>query len=207
MTAHLSAFLTLCFFITLTPGLDTAVVVRSSLARGVRAGALTAVGCATGLFVHATGVALGLSALLLGSATVFQVVKLCGAALLILFGVVSLWSAWRGHGAQAVDGQPQRHGRPYLQGLMTNLMNPKATLFFLAALPQFIPGQQEGTATATALALAVIAGTFSVVGLSAFAVLAARARSLLSSRRARRAQETIMGTILIGLGVRVAVQP
>ncbi|OHU23881.1 lysine transporter LysE [Mycobacteroides chelonae] len=207
MAAHFPAFLVLCFFMTLTPGLDTAVVVRSSLSRGRRAGTLTALGCATGLFVHATVVALGLSALLVGSAIVFHVVRLCGAAILALFGAISLWGAWRGYGSGSIDEPPQQGRRPYLLGLMTNLMNPKATLFFLAALPQFLPKQQSGVATTTALALAMVAGAFSFLGLSAFAVLAARTRRLLSSRRARRTQETVMGSILIGLGIKVPTQP
>ncbi len=206
MPTHLAGFLLLCTLMTLTPGLDTAVVIRNALARGQRAGIRTALGCATGLFAHATAVALGLSAILLTSAVVFEAVKLGGAALLIAFGLVSLWSARREPPPVAVQPDCDRRERSYLQGLLTNLMNPKATLFFLAALPQFVTSAAGHRTTLTALLLAVIAGCFSAGGLSLVAVLAARARRLLSSGRARRVQEATMGAILVGLGLKVATE-
>lgn len=131
MNTPIAAFLLLCLVMTVTPGLDTAMVIRSTISFGTRAGVLTAMGCATGLFAHATGVAVGLSAVLLKSAALFETVRMVGAGLLIVFGVLSLWSAWRGHPEVTGDELTQRQGRPYLQGLATNLTNPKATLFFL----------------------------------------------------------------------------
>lgn len=204
MSTHLTGFLALCFLMTLTPGLDTAVVLRNALARGGKAGIRTALGCASGLFAHAAGVALGLSAILLSSAVVFEVVRLSGAALLVVFGLLSLWSARREHPPVPVGSESRPKGGPYLQGLMTNLMNPKATLFFLAALPQFVSA--GGQPTLTALTLALIAGVFSGGGLSLVAILAGRARRFLSSARARRLQEATMGTVLVGLGVKVATE-
>ncbi|WP_068425026.1 LysE family translocator [Piscicoccus intestinalis] len=188
----------------MTPGLDTAVVLRSALASGSHAGIRTALGCATGLFAHAAGVALGLSAILLNSAAVFEAVRLSGAVLLVAFGLISLWSACRNHQPLSTEPGSRRRRGPYVQGLLTNLMNPKATLFFLAALPQFVAS--GGQPTLTALFLALIAGGFSAGGLSLVAVLAGRARRLLSSARARRIQEATMGTVLVGLGLRVATE-
>lgn len=205
MNAPIAAFLLLCLVMTATPGLDTAMVIRNTISRGTRAGILTAMGCATGLFAHATGVAVGLSAVLLGSAALFEVVRIIGAGLLIVFGVLTLRSAWRGHPQLTGDEPTLGRGRPYLQGLATNLTNPKATLFFLSALPQFVP-TADGHAVLAGLGLAVIAGCFSCVGLIGFSLLAARARRLLDTSRARRLQEAALGTVLIGLGLRVATE-
>ena len=94
-----ASFLGLCLLITITPGLDTAVVIRSALRGGRAAGLRTALGCAAGLFVHATAVAFGLAELLLRSDAAFEAVKLAGALVLVVLGGRSLWSAWRSPGA------------------------------------------------------------------------------------------------------------
>ena len=208
MTDHLMPFIGLCLLITITPGLDTAVVVRSTMKSGRSAGMRTALGCAAGLFVHATLVALGLAELLLRSETLFELVKLTGAVVLVGLGARSLWAAWRsgpGHGPvePAVSGH---RGTPFLQGLLTNLTNPKATLFFLAALPQFVPAGSPGQAVPVALGLAVIAVAFSLTGLGLTALGVQRVRHLLRSRRVRRVQEALLGATLIALGVRVATE-
>jgi threonine/homoserine/homoserine lactone efflux protein len=236
--SQLPSYLSLCLLITLTPGLDTAVVVRSAVTWGRGAGLRTAVGCAAGLFVRAVAVALGLAGLLLISSVAFEVVKLCGAAFLVLLGARSLWSAWRDRSsaspppmppvpmppvpappvpmtpvpaqpvpAPAASPTPSRPRRtPFVQGLLTNLTNPKATVFFAASLPQFIPADRPATAVPVALLLASIAVLFSVTGLSLTALAVSRVRHLLRSRRARRIQEGLLGATLVFLGVRVATE-
>lgn len=209
MSATMLGFLGLCLVMTLTPGLDTAMVVRNALRRGPGSGVLTAIGCALGLFVHAAAVALGLAAVLLQSAVVFEVVRWCGAAVLVVIGSLSLRSAITGKGIvePEVAESRSRAGTPsFVQGLLTNLTNPKATLFFLSALPQFVDAGSSSTALPQALSLAVIAAAFSAVGLSLAGLLAGRARRLLSSVRAHRVQEGITGTVLVGLGVTVALE-
>lgn len=207
MSAAMVGFLGLCLVMTLTPGLDTAMVVRNALRRGPGAGVLTAIGCALGLFVHAAVVALGLAAILLRSAVVFEVVRWIGAALLIVIGGLSLRAAITGTGV-APDLEPKtvRSRRSsFAAGLMTNLTNPKATLFFMSALPQFVNPGSSTPAIPQAMTLAVIAATFSAVGLSVVGLLAGKARRWLSSVRARRVQEGVMGTVLVGLGLKVAL--
>jgi threonine/homoserine/homoserine lactone efflux protein len=205
-------FLGLCVLITLTPGLDTAVVVRNVLRGGTAAGLRTALGCATGLFVHATAVALGLAELMLRSETAFGAVKLAGALLLIVLGGRSLWSAWRtpeAHGDVLPSDErpdPPQHGLPFVQGLLTNLTNPKATLFFVASLPQFVPTQHPAEAVPVAFGLATIAVLFSLTGLGLTAVGVHRIRHLLGSQRVRRALDTILGVTLVALGLRVATE-
>jgi threonine/homoserine/homoserine lactone efflux protein len=194
---------------TLTPGLDTAMVMRNALRRGPAAGVLTAVGCALGLFVHAAAVAVGLAAILLQSAVVFEVVRWIGAAVLVVIGSLSLRAAITGRGVSApeLDAETVRSSRrsSFAQGLLTNLTNPKATLFFLSALPQFVNAGSSAQALPQAMALAVIAATFSAVGLSLVGVLAGKARRWLSSVRTHRIQEGVMGTVLVGLGISVAL--
>ncbi|GAA2349166.1 LysE family translocator [Streptomyces cuspidosporus] len=211
---ELASFLGLCFLITITPGLDTAVVIRSVLRGGRAAGLRTALGCAAGLFVHAVAVAVGLAELLLRSEAAFEAVKLAGALVLLVLGGRSLWAAWRapaepagGPAGEPGDGAgaPSR-GTPFVQGLLTNLTNPKATLFFVAVLPQFVPADRPGQAVPIALGLAAITVLFSITGLGLTALGVHRVRHLLRSRRARRAQDALLGATLVGLGVRVATE-
>ncbi|MEV6041502.1 LysE family translocator [Nonomuraea sp. NPDC052116] len=210
MTDHLLPFIGLCLLITITPGLDTAVVVRSTMKSGRSAGMRTALGCAAGLFVHATLVAFGLAELLLRSEALFALVKFTGAVVLVVLGARSLWAAWRigpAHGGvEPALTEPERRATPFLQGLLTNLTNPKATLFFLAALPQFVPAGSPGQAVPVALGLAMIAVAFSMTGLGLIALSVHRVRHLLRSRRVRRVQEALLGATLIALGVRVATE-
>lgn len=211
---HLLPYLGLCLLITITPGLDTAVVIRSVVTGGRTAGLRTAVGCAAGLFVHAIAVAVGLAGLLMRSAIAFEVVKLCGALLLVILGGRTLWSAWRARAATDSEppqqrAQPSRatsRGTPFVQGLLSNLTNPKATLFFVASLPQFIPDDRPAAAVPMALLLAAIAVLFSLAGLGVTALAAHRLRRLLKTPRARRIQETALGTALVVLGARVATE-
>lgn len=207
MSSVMLGFLGLCLMMTLTPGLDTAMVMRNALKRGPGAGVLTALGCALGLFAHAAAVALGLAAILLRSAQVFEVVRWVGAVVLVVIGVASVVSAVR-RSPEPVDVvEPARiqRGPAFLQGLLTNLTNPKATLFFLSALPQFVRSDSSANALPQAMLLAVIAATFSAVGLSLVGLLAGRARRWLASVRAQRIQEGAMGAVLIGLGLKVAL--
>lgn len=209
--AELLPFLGLCVLITVTPGLDTAVVLRNTMRGGSGAGVRTALGCALGLFIHAVAVAYGLAELLLRSETAFAVVKFVGAIVLVVLGGRSLWSAWRSRHddlAAPVDSAPApaRRRTPFLQGLLTNLTNPKATLFFVASLPQFVPADRPAEAVPIALGLAAVAVAFSLTGLSLVALGAGKVRPLLRSPRVRRVQEALLGTTLVALGVRVATE-
>jgi threonine/homoserine/homoserine lactone efflux protein len=209
MTPGLLSYLGLCLLITVTPGLDTAVVVRNALRGGTRAGLWTAVGCAAGLFVHAFAVAVGLAGLLLRSQFAFDLVRLAGAVFLVLLGLRSLWASRRPVvPVLAPEQGTARWGRhaPAVQGLMTNLANPKASLFFLAALPQFVPADEPGRAAPVVAGLALIAVLFSLAGLGLVAMGLGRARRWLASPRARRVQEALLGATLVALGVRVALE-
>ena len=123
---------------TLIPGIDTAMVLRVTLRGGRRDGLLTAAGCAAGLFVHASAVAVGLAALVATSAAAYEALRLAGAVFLIVLGVATLLGAARPSPALRTPRLALAE-RPFALGLVTNLSNPKALLFFLSVLPQFLP--------------------------------------------------------------------
>jgi threonine/homoserine/homoserine lactone efflux protein len=189
---------------TLIPGIDTAMVLRVTLRGGRRDGLLTAAGCAAGLFVHASAVALGLAALVATSAAAYEALRLAGAVFLIVLGVATLLGAARPSPALGTPRLALAE-RPFALGLVTNLSNPKALLFFLSVLPQFLPDSATG-ALPTALALAVVPVTCSLAGLSLWAVVSGSLRELLQRPRAQRVQERIMGSVLVALGVKVAAE-
>jgi threonine/homoserine/homoserine lactone efflux protein len=182
------------------PGIDTAMVLRMTLKGGRADGLKTAAGCATGLFVHAAAVAVGLAALIAASATAYHVLRIAGAVFLVVVGVMAIVRP----GTHAET--PRRLGTsPFLTGLLTNLGNPKALLFFLSVLPQFLPASTVA-ALPTALALATIPVSSSLAGLSLWAILTGRLRMQLQKPRVRRVQERIMGSVLVALGIRVAAE-
>ena len=186
---------------TLIPGIDTAMVLRVTLRGGRADGLKTAAGCATGLFVHAGAVAVGLAALIAASATAYHALRIAGAVFLIVLGLVTIIRPSRKPHAPRLD----LSGRPYTVGLVTNLGNPKALLFFLSVLPQFLPAS-TAAALPAALALAAIPVSCSFAGLAAWAVLSGRARTWLQTPKARRIQERVTGSVLVALGIRVAAE-
>ncbi|HEX6676273.1 MAG TPA: LysE family translocator [Actinomycetes bacterium] len=217
MSGRLLGFVGVCVLLTFVPGVDTAMVTRSVLARGTRAGVRTALGAASGLFVHAAAVALGISVLLARSATAFEALKLCGACYLVVLGILELRGSI-GSGRQPGDERepeppgpaPGRARRarvgPFAQGLLANLTNPKAALLFLTLLPQFLPPSSTGRALPLALALATIPATCSFTGLSLYALGIGRLRPLLRRPRVRRLQDRVLGVVFIGLGARLAAE-
>lgn len=188
---------------TFVPGIDTAMVMRATLRDGRRAGLLTATGCATGLFVHAVAVAVGLAALVAASATAYHVLRIAGAVFLVALGVATLLGAGRSKREEPKRTRLSRN--PFALGLVTNLSNPKALLFFLSVLPQFLSGS-DAAAVPAALGLAVIPVVCSLAGLSVWAIASGALRDVLQRPRARRIQERVMGTVLVALGLRVALE-
>jgi threonine/homoserine/homoserine lactone efflux protein len=198
---HLWGLLVVSIGMTLIPGIDTAMVLRVTLRGGRADGLKTAAGCATGLFVHAGAVAVGLAALIAASATAYHALRLAGAVFLIVLGLVTIVRpSQRPHAPRVA-----LKGGPFTVGLLTNLGNPKALLFFLSVLPQFLPAS-TAAALPAALALAAIPVTCSFAGLAAWAVVSGRLREQLQTPSARRIQERIMGSVLVALGLRVAAE-
>lgn len=203
--AELIAFLAVAAVIIVTPGADMALVLKNVLARGRAAGFYTVLGVCSGILVHGVLSALGLSAILSRSATAFTTVKLAGAAYLVYLGVQSLLASRRPKPIEA-DSSPVLAHRSrrawYLQGLLSNVLNPKVALFFLTFLPQFIqPGDPALLTSLTLTALFVGLG-FSWLLVYLYAVN--RLGVLLRGPRAQRLLERVTGTVLIALGLRLA---
>ena len=207
---QLWAFLLVATLLAVTPGADTLLVARNVLGRGRTAGLATIAGIAAGCFVHATLSAVGVSLILVRSAEAFQALKWAGAAYLVILGVQSIRRWWRADAAApaAAPADPERTGsrglRSFLEGLLTNVLNPKGGLFYLAFLPQFIrPGEPV---FARSLLLGGLHVGIGVVWLSLLSFSLVRIRPLVESRLWRARLEGASGTVLIALGVRLAAE-
>lgn len=195
-------FLLVSAVVALTPGVDMAVVSQQVLLHGRRAGLGAVAGIALGSGLQATAAVLGLSALLAASAPALATVKLLGAAYLVWLGARALLTAGRAAPPDAPAAAAPR-GRSVRAGLLANLLNPKITLFYVAFLPQFVdPG--AGATARTALLAAVFLG-LGTAWLVLFTALLGRLRPLLARAVVRRRIERVTGAVLVGLGIRLAV--
>jgi len=197
------AFVGIAVLLTILPGADMALVAKVTLLDGRRAAFFTSLGICAGLPVHATASALGLSLVLATSAEAFTVVKFVGAAYLAYLGIRTLRDSFRAAADQVVAAGRTRSGRAaFLQGWLSNVLNPKVALFYLTFLPQFIsPGDNV---LAKSLLLAAIHGLLGLVWLPLYAYAIDRVGAVV--RGARRWLERLSGAALIGLGVRLALE-
>ncbi|MDQ3785647.1 MAG: LysE family translocator [Actinomycetota bacterium] len=190
----------------MSPGPDFVIVLRSVLSGGRRAGMACGAGIASGVLVWAVVTSVGVAGLLAASAVAFTVVKLAGAAYLVLLGIQSLLAARRGGYEQAKEPEAERTRRgalvAYRQGLLTNLFNPKVAVFFLALWPQFLP--HDATVADTAI-LTAIAALTSLVWFTVLANVVTALRRFLTASKVRRTIDAVMGTLLVAIGVRIAV--
>ena len=195
-------FLVGSVLVTVVPGADMALVTRQVLVGGPALAQKTILGNLTGLLVHGVALAVGLSALLVASATAYTVVKLAGAAYLVYLGVQAIRSSMRRADAPppAVPATP----RAFLQGLVSTVLNPKPALFFLTFLPQFV--DRDAAVLPQTLTLAGIHVIVGLIWLSAYARLVHRAHGLLTLPRVKAWLERTTGVVLIAFGVRVAVE-
>jgi RhtB (resistance to homoserine/threonine) family protein len=189
--------------LTISPGAEMALIAKMTLERGRRAAFVTSIGICSGLLVHATASALGLSVILATSAEAFTIVKLAGAAYLGYLGLRSLRDSFRA-AAVAESAPPQRLRTPYLQGLLNNVLNPKVAIFYLTFLPQFI--DPVGNVLAQSLLFAIAHAVMGIAWLSAYAYVLARLSRLFARAGVRRWLERVTGVVLVGLGVRLAFE-
>lgn len=198
-------FVATSLLVIATPGQDMILVMSRSVAQGPLAGVLTAAGVSTGLVGHTVLAALGLGAILRTSEWLFVALKLVGAAYLVWIGIGLL----RTRAAELVlqGAAPRSRGRLFFDGAFSNLSNPKIAVFYFAFLPQFVlQGAAHPTLSVFALGLAFAALTFLVkgpVGLFAGLLsewLRARPRALTRLHRTS-------GAVLVGLGLKLAVEP
>jgi len=177
-----------------------ALVMRNVLALGRSRTMLTIAGIACGCMIHATASALGMSAVLATSATAFTIMKTAGAAYLMWIGIQSFRRKERG---TAGDVRVRtRMSAPFMQGFLTNLLNPKVAIFYLTFLPQFIaPGEPV---LRRSLVLAGVHITMGVIWLTAYAWFIDRLGTVLTRPRVKAWLERVTGGLLIALGARLA---
>ncbi|WP_163559487.1 LysE family translocator [Halomonas sp. NO4] len=208
LDAQFWPFLIAITLLTLSPGVDTLLVIRNTARGGVRDGVLTSLAICCGLFVHATISALGISLILLQSAWAFGVLKLAGAGYLVWLGLASLLAARRGQGLPVAAAQGPRERlsawRPLREGLLSNVLNPKTVVFYMAFLPQFIaPGDP---ALAKSLWLAGVHFVIANLWQIAIAVMVGRLGRLLASRAFARGLNGATGAVLVAFGVKLALE-
>ena len=185
------------------PGPAVLYIVAQSIDGGRVAGLLSALGVAVGGLVHVTAAAIGLSALLLSSATAFTVVKLAGAGYLIGLGLYTLFA--RKEDSGDVVRRERRLRRSFVQGVVVNVLNPKTALFFIAFLPQFVD-RDAGSVAAQLLVLGLVFVALAVVSDSLWALAAGSAASRLrSSKRFLAVRRYVSGSVFVGLGAVTAL--
>lgn len=204
MSSTYLPFLAIAIGTMLIPGPDTLVVLRTALTDGRRAATWTAAGTAFGNLVWGGASVLGVAALLTASATAFSMLKIIGAAYLVYLGYGALRAAWRGESLVPEVGTaaPADSGRAFRRGLITDLVNVKAGMFWTALTPQFMTGETN------TLTLAAMIGTVPALGmiwLTSYAYLADRIRHGLRRRSVARAVNGSTGTVLVGLAARLAL--
>ena len=200
------AFIGVAAFLIVTPGPDMALVTRNALAGGGRAAAFTALGVGIGVLAWAAAAALGVAQLLDRSALAFTVLKFAGAAYLVLLGIRSLvrsTAAADGESAGAEGGLGIGALAALRQGTLGNLFNPKAGVIFVSILPQFI---QPGDSLPRLLAMLVTFEVMIVGWLVVYGALISRLGQSRMGASVRGALERVTGVVLVGLGLRLAVE-
>ncbi|MGP4049843.1 LysE family translocator [Streptomyces sp. 2A115] len=206
MLSTLLAFLGACTLIAASPGPSTVLIIKQSL-HSRRSGILTVLGNETGVFVWGVVAAFGLTALLAASEVAYDVMRVVGAVVLVVFGAQMLWQARQAKGA-ADDGGGQGREKSgwasYRGGLLMNLANPKAAIFAMSFLPQFVP---EGAPHLPAMVgLAALWAVYEVGYYSLYVWFVGRMKTVLSRAGVRRRLEQISGGVLLLLGARLALE-
>lgn len=197
------AGLVVLVLLTISPGADMALIAKVTLEHGRRAALVTSLGICSGLLVHATASALGLSVVLATSAEAFTIVKLAGAAYLAYLGIRSLRDSFRPHEVEA-DATSSGGASPFFVGLLNNVLNPKVAIFYLTFLPQFI--DPAGNVLAQSLLFAIAHALMGVIWLAFYAYVLARLSRLFARYGVRAWLERITGAVLVALGLRLAFE-
>jgi threonine/homoserine/homoserine lactone efflux protein len=198
---ELVGFLLVAVVVIVTPGQDTALTIRNTLAGARRGGVATAAGVSAGQAAWTLATSVGLAAVIAASEPLFRAVKLAGAAYLVLLGLQSLRNALRRRTYSSQRAAPSVGAhRAFRQGLLSNLGNPKMAVFFTSLLPQF------GSSFGALLVLGLVFCSMTFVWLSAYAAAVAKAGDFLRRTAIRRVLDAIVGAVLVALGLRLATE-
>ena len=205
------AFAVVVGLLTLTPGLDTALILRTAALRRRREAWGVVLGIQTGTLAWGILSSLGVTALLAASRTAYDAVRLAGAAYLLWLGALMLWNSWRRrHGTLEPDPGEDKRPDPaaglaagWRRGALTNVLNPKIGVFYVAVLPQFIPAGAPHLAMGVALTCVHVAE--GLIWSSILVAFAQVLRGWLRRPIAQRVLDRITGTVIIGFGVKLAI--
>jgi len=198
-------FFSAALALNLSPGPDLLYVLSRTLASGWRVGVASACGVCSGALVHVGFAALGISAILATSALAFTLVKYVGAAYLLYLGIQALRSAGQGTRRTLEAGPCIRPWKAYRQGILVDILNPKAAIFFMAFLPQFVRPEHGAVATQLLL-LGALVVVVAIIVECLLVLLANRASAALrANKRLSLWLDRMFGSILIGLGIRLGL--
>ncbi|HTC95565.1 MAG TPA: LysE family translocator [Terriglobales bacterium] len=200
------AFLVAALALNFAPGPDMLYVLGRSLGQGRKAGVVSALGIFAGCLVHITAAALGLAALLEASATAYNVIRYAGAAYLLYLGARMLLNKdTQNELSPGASPPPTSLSRIFTQGVITNILNPKVAMFFVAFLPQFVNAARGSVVFQIAVLGLIfdVGGTLVNIGVAFFA--GHIGNRLRQSPRAARLQRWFTGSIFIGLGIRLGL--
>ncbi|RLB65147.1 MAG: LysE family translocator [Deltaproteobacteria bacterium] len=203
----LTTYLIAITLLTLTPGVDTMLIIRNTARGGWRDGAVSSLGICSGLFVHAAISAVGISVILLQAAWAFSALKLIGAGYLIWLGFISWRKIIRQETFQVANGETGTADkflvkRSLREGFLSNILNPKTAVFYMAFLPQFINPAQS--ALVQSLFLAGLHFIIAMIWQCSLALMVKQFKGWLQRPRVSQVFDGVTGTVMIALGLRVA---
>ncbi len=203
----LTTYLIAITLLTITPGVDTMLIIRNTARGGWRDGAVSSLGICSGLFLHATISAVGISVILLQAAWAFSALKLAGAGYLVWLGISSWRKVLKQEGFEIVNGGTTVEKfliqRSLREGFLSNILNPKTAIFYMAFLPQFINPAQS--ALLQSLFLAGLHFIIAMIWQCLLALMVKQLKVWLQRPRVSQIFDGVTGTVMIALGLRVAV--
>jgi threonine/homoserine/homoserine lactone efflux protein len=201
-------FTLMVLLLTMMPGPNTALILRAVPQNGRRAGILNLAGIVSAFYMHGIFSILGLSALILKTSQAFFIVKLLGSFYLLYLGVTSLWQAFFPKHASTKTTKREntkkvirKNKRLFLEGFLTNLLNPKASMFYLAVFPQFI--NLEGNPILESFILVVIHSIVVVIWYSFIIIALGKITRVLSSIKFKRIVQGATGSLMLWFGYRL----
>lgn len=203
--ATILAFMTVTTLLVVSPGPNGVLIAKTVPTSGRLAGFANIAGFVTAFYIHGAFVLFGLSVILMRSAELFFAVKMLGAAYLCYIGIKALYQAWRGN-IVAPSVTPARRRRTlvmaYLEGLLTNALNPKVSMFYIAAFPQFLP--PDHATAANVFLLVFLHSMINLVWFSTMVLVFSRLSRFARSGRVERGLKAVTGLVFVGFGLKLA---
>jgi threonine/homoserine/homoserine lactone efflux protein len=202
---NFNLFVIMCILLIILPGPDTAIATKNTLTVGRTGGFKTIFGTCCALLIHTLAAVVGLSAIIVKSATVFSIFKYVGAVYLVYLGAKTLWSLRNKKAVPEMSADSKYEGKScFKQGFLTNLLNPKVAVFFLTFLPQFVDSGIN-----TFLPFLIMGITYTIltaVWFLFYIYLLNQIRAFMNKPKTQSVMEGITGTVLIGFGLKLALE-